>query len=127
MKNMNKGIYINMIDGKPKITGIKTDKGRIRIAGLATRDNEKLILYGWKWIKEGRLLRIINTKWIVVDGISISILHIVQLNFNPINLFWIVFWKLRWKFLYLLHFIQDNDYTTYKRRSASILASRNLI
>lgn len=81
-----------------KIVSIKTDKGRICIAGVCFSAPKKLLPYDIGWIKNRKLLQIVDTKWITVGGVrNKDILYMVQLNLNPINLFWIVFWIVFWK------------------------------
>ncbi len=65
---------------------------------LIFRNPEKMREHGIEWIKQDKLIRIVDTKWIVVyKKPKKSIARIVQLNINPINLFWIIFWKLFYK------------------------------
>lgn len=90
--NTKTGKYTNTI------TDIITDKGRVMIAGLIFRDHKKMRERGIEWIKQDKLIRMINTKWVVVwKDHKKDIARIVQLNLNPINLFWIIFWKLFYK------------------------------
>lgn len=86
------------------ITDIITDKGRIMIAGLCFRNPGRLKEHGFEWIRKDKYLRIVNTNWIVVwKNHKKDIARIVQLNLNPINLFWIIFWKLFYKMNKSLH------------------------
>jgi hypothetical protein len=74
------------------IEKIVRDKGRISISQNCMNYKGDVIC----WQRQGEIIKIVNTLWLVIWESFCNRTYIaIQLNLNPINWFWIGFWKLR--------------------------------